>query len=105
MPQSFRMMMAAAVLCTIHTHAQTIQLNSPAGRLHATIRVDETHRLSWSLQLNQHPLVLPSPLGITIGNLDLGQDVTPGTIHQTVSDHYRQALISLTQGKSGIRYQ
>jgi Glycoside hydrolase 97/Glycosyl-hydrolase 97 N-terminal/Glycosyl-hydrolase 97 C-terminal, oligomerisation/PA14 domain/Chitobiase/beta-hexosaminidase C-terminal domain len=99
------MMLAAVILCTIHTHAQTIQLNSPASRLDATIRIDETHRLTWSLQLNRHPLVLSSPLGITIGNLDLGQDVQPGTIRQTLIDHYRHALIALTQQKSGIRYQ
>jgi Glycoside hydrolase 97/Glycosyl-hydrolase 97 N-terminal/Glycosyl-hydrolase 97 C-terminal, oligomerisation/Chitobiase/beta-hexosaminidase C-terminal domain/PA14 domain len=98
------MMMAAAILCAIHTHAQTIQVNSPAGRLHATIRADETHRLSWSLQLNHHPLVLPCPLGITIGAIDLGQDVVLGPIHQTVIDHYRQTLISVTQTKTGIHY-
>ena len=70
--------MAAAILCTIQIHAQTIQLNSPAGRLHATIRTDETQHLTWSLELNHHPLVLPSALGITIGQLDLGQDVEVG---------------------------
>jgi hypothetical protein len=96
-------MMAIAILCTIHTHAQTIQINSPYGQMHATIRADETHRLTWSLRFNNHPLVLPCPLGITIGDTDLGQDVMLGSIRQTVTDHYRQTLISLTQTKSGIR--
>lgn len=98
-------MMAAAILCTIHSNAQTVQLNSPTGRLQATIRSDETHHLTWSLQLNHHPLVLNSPLGITIGDTDLGQDVVLGPIHQTVAGHYRQALIPVTQTKTGIRYQ
>ncbi len=98
-------MMAAAILCTIHSHAQTVQLNSPTGRLLATIRADETHHLTWSLQLNHHPLVLPCPLGITIGDTDLGQDAVLGPIHQTVAGHYRQALIPVTQTKTGIRYQ
>jgi alpha-glucosidase len=99
------MMMAMAMLCTIHTHAQTIQISSPAGRLHAAIRTDETHRLTWSLEHNGHPLVLPSPLGITIGDVDLGKDVVVAPIHQTVIDQYRRAMISVTQAKTGIRYQ
>jgi alpha-glucosidase len=98
-------MMAIAILCTIYTHAQTIQLNSPAGRLHAIIRADETHHLTWSLELNHHPLVLPCPLGITIGDVDLGQDVVLGPTHQTVIDHYQHALISVTQTKTGSHYQ
>src|SRR5882757_5439614 len=97
--------MAIAILCTIHTHAQTIQLNSPAGRLHATIRADETHGLTWSLELNHHPLVLPCPLGITIGDVDGGHDVALGPTHPTVIDHYRHALISVTQTKTGSHYQ
>src|SRR5580698_2118905 len=98
-------MVAAAILCTIHSHAQTVQLNSPTGRLQATIRADETHHLTWSLQLNHHLLVLPCPLGITIGDTDLGQDLVLGPIHQTVAGHYRQALIPLMHRKTGIRYQ
>ena len=98
-------MMAAAILCTIHSHAQTIQLNSPTGQMHATIRIDETHHLTWSLEFNHHPLVLPCPLGITTGDADLGQDVVFGPIHQTIAGHYRQALIFVTQARTGIRYQ
>jgi hypothetical protein len=113
-------MMAAIILCTINAHAQrpqSIELHSPDGRLQAAIRVD-AKRLTWSLQLNHHPLVLPSALGITIENTDLGQDAELGSplysivntrypwqgVHDTNTNHYRQALIPVTQTKTGIHY-
>ena len=113
----------AAALCAVltRTHAQTpqtVKLTSPTGRLQASIMVDN-ERLTWSLGLDHHSLILPSALGVTIGQLDLGQDVELGTplftttnirypwqgVHSMAVDHYRQALIPVKQKKSGIRYQ
>jgi hypothetical protein len=112
-------MMAAIILGTIHIHtqAQTVRINSPAGQLQAAIHVD-AKRLTWSLEINHHPLVLPSALGITIGDIDLGQEVELGKprisvtdtqypwqgVHDTNTNHYRQALIPVTQTKTGIHY-
>ena len=123
MPHSIRLT-TAAVLCAVltRTHAQaptTVKLSSPAGNLRASIVVDKARQLTWSLELDHHPMILPSALGITIGQVDLGQDVELGTpvftttntrypwqgVHHIAIDHYRQALIPVKQIKSGIRYQ
>ncbi|HEX3933875.1 MAG TPA: glycoside hydrolase family 97 N-terminal domain-containing protein, partial [Puia sp.] len=97
-----------------------IHLNSPSGKLRATILgdVDGAHHLAWSLQLNGKTIVLPSSLGIDIASADLGQDVQLGApvlstnntsypwkgVHNIATDHYRQALIPVTQNHTGIRY-
>ena len=96
-----------------------VWITSPNGRLQAAVGIDSTRHLAWSLELDHHRLVLPSALGITIAQLDLGQDVELGTpvfsttdkhyswqgVHHINTDHYRQALIPVKQKKSGIRYQ
>jgi len=97
----------------------TIALSSPSGKLTASVYADSAQRLRWSLQLNGRALVEPSALGISVDHADLGQDVSLGKpvfsmtdkrypwkgVHRTAVDHYRQAVIPVTNKRTGVRWR
>jgi alpha-glucosidase len=55
------------------------ELSSPGGVLGASILVSSEGRLTWSLQRGGTPVVEPSPLGVIVDDVDLGDGVSLGT--------------------------
>lgn len=54
------------------------EFDSPGKETRARIDIDSSGRLVWSLQRGAISVVEPSPLGITVDGVDLGQGIVPG---------------------------
>ncbi|MDP0501721.1 MAG: glycoside hydrolase family 97 catalytic domain-containing protein [Verrucomicrobiota bacterium JB022] len=61
---------ATTVLCA----QNTIRWQSPNGQLTATLELASDSRPHWSLQAGNKAILLPAPIGITLGGVDLGAD-------------------------------
>lgn len=63
------------------------RLASPDGRTCATVLLDESGHLAWTLKSSGQRLLDRSPLGITVGNFDYGRRIVPGKaeVAKTVS--------------------
>ncbi|MBN8851376.1 MAG: hypothetical protein BGO55_09260 [Sphingobacteriales bacterium 50-39] len=95
-----------------------ILLSSPSGQLRASIFVDTSHRLGWSLTLKGRPVVGASAMGIDIAGKDpqghVGLDAPVLSthhssypwkgVHAVATDHYRQAVIAVRHKGNGLRY-
>lgn len=69
--------------------AGVVTLQSPAHTLKASIGLVGENRLSWWLERDGQPVVLPSPLGITINDKDLGAGVSLGQpVLREINEHY-----------------
>ncbi len=58
--------------------ALAAEFNSPGRQLAGRIQADAQGRLTWSLHRDGRTLIAPSPLGITIDGVDLGQSAAVG---------------------------
>jgi len=92
---------------------ERVAIASPGGKVKASFFI-EGGRLKYSMTLNGHPVLAPSPLGIVIDGNDLGEKVkivaaatnsfeetyaTRG-VHATAVNHYNQLDIELMHTKS-----
>jgi len=72
------LLVGALAACPSRAHAQPVRLASPAQIVTAQLETDANGRLHWSLQRRGAKLIEPSPLGITVGDVDLGAGVRLG---------------------------
>jgi alpha-glucosidase len=70
-------LIAAAALGPAAAGAEDVLLQSPQGELRIILSLDGG-RLTYRAQLQGKPLIEPSPLGILVDGVDLGQGVTLG---------------------------
>ncbi len=95
-----------------------VTILSPDKQIKVEIRTDMERRLTWSVQRKNQTVLLPSPLGLTVDGVNLGESVTLGrqsasTIHEEYStwgnhsvavNHCNQTAISVKNEK-GIEYE
>jgi len=95
-----------------------ISILSPNGTIRAEVSVSPSGRLFYTVSLRGIQALLPSPLGIIINHIDLGQDVSFKTpelssheetyalrgAHNTALNFYRDALIPITHKASQTEY-
>jgi alpha-glucosidase len=101
--------------------ADTITIQAPGGEIKADVFVNSEGRLSYSIERlkgGQTAILKPSPLGITIDGVDLGQGVKIGSskdeaaneqypwrgVHPVAMNHYNGAEIILTHTASNTNY-
>jgi len=66
-----------------------VEIQSPNGQVRANVLVDDSGRLVYSLTRGDSTILQPSPMGITIDNVDLGQGVELGeTQSSTINEKY-----------------
>ncbi len=101
--------------------ADPVVIEAPEGRIQARVFVNDEGRLSYAVQrLKEGDSVIlnPSPLGITVDDVDLGQGVTIGRVRRTSRDEkypwrgvhaeavnrYNGAEIAVTHAESKTQY-
>ena len=96
--------------------ATEVTIVSPSGLLAGTILVHADGHLRYTVTFKEQPVVLPSPLGITVNAQDLGQDAELGTVttrdfeevypvagvHAQALNRYHEATVQLTGGPAHI---
>ena len=94
--------------------AANLTVASPSGLLTGTIFVDPAGHLGYFVAVQGQPIVLPSPLGITVNTEDLGQNAQLGEVttrdfketypimgaHAQGLNQYHEATVQLTGGPS-----
>lgn len=96
-----------------------VEITSPSGLIHVSINIDSLHRLGYSVDYTDKPIIAASLLGITIDDMQLGEGVEIGTpalsggdekfpsmgVHDTAHSRYRQVTIPVTHTRSGTVYE
>jgi len=118
---------AATVLTTIIilvlivgcADARPLVVKSPTDKLAATISISPSGRLQYELTRHGEPVIEPSPLGITVDNLNLGRGVSLGKakrsriresypwrgVHSTAVNNCNVDRVPVTHVASGIEYE
>ena len=96
--------------------ADPIAVSSPSGSLKGTVLVDATGHLGYTVTVKGQPVVLPSPLGITVNAQNLGEEAELGRVvtrdfhetypvagvHAQALNEYHEASIQLTSGPAHV---
>src|SRR6187402_3232451 len=94
--------------------SQTLSVRSPDNNLVVVVGSDQGKALTYSVQLNNHPLLSSSALGVTVNHTDLGKgsrilsavyaDVNERYpwkgVHDTATNRYRDAVVKIRHEKS-----
>lgn len=102
----------------IPASAATLEIVSPSGTVKAGIWADGSGRLTYSIQRNGEVIIEPSPLGITVDGVDLGDGVRLGKPrlsrldetypvfggHTLATNRYCTAEIPVIHGQSRTHY-
>ncbi|MGN6643818.1 MAG: glycoside hydrolase family 97 N-terminal domain-containing protein, partial [Verrucomicrobiota bacterium] len=97
----------------------TIALRSPSETVEASIRVDAGGSVSYAVKYQGSVVIEPSPLGITVDGVDLGNGVRAGTakrgeisetfrvfgVHSVATNHCRTLALPMVHKASGTKYQ
>jgi len=85
----FLAVLATCLLALPAARAESLTIASPAGVTAARIDIQPDGRLAYSVTFHGSPVILPSPLGLTVEGSDLGQGVTLGSPEQgTLNETY-----------------
>ena len=98
--------------------AAKLEVASPTGVVKASVWADDTGRLTYSVQQAGTVAIEPSPMGITIDGVDIGNGVRleqprRGELNETfplrgahavATNHYCSAEIPVVRGTSGSRF-
>ncbi len=107
-----------SLLGVVPGNGAAVMVVSPDKQIQVEIRADVERRLTWSVQRKNQTVLLPSPLGLTVDGVNLGDSVTLGqqsasTIHEEYStwgnhsvavNHCNQTVIPVKNEK-GIEYE
>jgi alpha-glucosidase len=107
-----------SLLGAVPGNGAAVTIISPDKQIKVEIRTDREKRLTWSAQRKNQTVLLPSPLGLTVDGVNLGESVTLGqpstsAIHEKYStwgnhsvavNHCNQTVIPVKNEK-GIEYE
>jgi len=96
-----------------------IALRSPSETVEVSIRVDAGGSVSYAVKYQGSVVIEPSPLGITVDGMDLGNGVRAGTakrgeisetfrvfgVHSVATNHSRTLALPMVHKASGTEYQ
>jgi alpha-glucosidase len=121
MQKLLRFELYAVIACcwVCRADAADIALRSPLETVEASIRVDAAGSLSYSVQYQGSVVIEPSPLGITIDEMDLGKGVRAGAatrgeisetfrvlgVHSIGTNHCRTLTLPMVHEDSGTKHQ
>jgi len=101
-----------------HLFAKEIAVSSPNSNAQFILSLFDNTRLAFDLTFRNAPVIERSPIGITVENIDLGQDVEIGNaelykidetylwrgVHSRATNRCNGAKISITHKKSKTHY-
>ena len=101
----------------VRNPADPLKVTSPDGSLEFSVSVDKA-QLMYSLMFKGRSVIQPSPLGLVLDKVNIGQGVSVGKpeayesndtypwrgAHSIATDHYKGARIPVTHGGSRTRY-
>ena len=98
--------------------AKTLKISSPGKTIQGIFQSDKTGHLSYSVKKHGRTILLPSPIGILVDSIDLGDRVILGKakyhfveeqyhtigVHSNAINNYTEALIPVEGGSSKIAW-
>ena len=102
---SLVLILALLGLAVLSAHSQNpIRINSPDGKIDVRVLVGKDNRLVYSISFLDQPVLLQSPLGITINRIDLGEGVSLKSIQPNAGDEFNEILLPILHEASLTEY-